>query len=466
MKKTKVLFAVSEAVPFAKTGGLADVAAALPSALRRAGVDMRVIMPKYSDIPEKYKNRMKPLCDFELRLGWRRLYCGIEKLILGNVPFYFVDNEFYYARDGIYGHYDDGERFAFFSKAVVESIRRLPELQCKILHCNDWQSALAPVFLRELYRDLPEYENVKTVLTVHNLKFQGRMQPFAMGDVLGLSGIKAAEDQLMESDSINVLKGGLCYSDILTTVSPSYAEEIKTRFYGEGLEAVFRRRSSVLHGILNGIDVRLCPPPKDKEEAKASLCKELGFSECKDLPLIAMVGRLTEQKGLDLVDYAMHRIMAMDVKMAVLGSGETRYEDMFRYYEAMYPDKLRARIGFDEALSLRMYAGSDIFLMPSLFEPCGLSQLMAMRCGSLPVVRETGGLRDSVKPYNKYTGEGTGFSFANINADEMASVLEKAVSLYKEEPERWALLRSNAMAADFGWERSAEEYKKLYAELV
>ncbi len=466
MKKPKVLFAVSEAVPFAKTGGLADVAAALPSALRRAGVDMRVIMPKYSAIPEKYKNRMKPLCDFELRLGWRRLYCGIEKLILGNVPFYFVDNEFYYARNGIYGHYDDGERFAFFSKAVVESIRRLPELRCKILHCNDWQSALAPVFLRELYRDLPEYENVKTVLTVHNLKFQGRMQPFAMGDVLGLSGIKAAEDQLMESDSINVLKGGLCYSDILTTVSPSYAEEIKTRFYGEGLEAVFRRRSSVLHGILNGIDVRLCPPPKDKEEAKASLCKELGFSECKDLPLIAMVGRLTEQKGLDLVDYAMHRIMAMDVKMAVLGSGETRYEDMFRYYEAMYPDKLRARIGFDEALSLRMYAGSDIFLMPSLFEPCGLSQLMAMRCGSLPVVRETGGLRDSVKPYNKYTGEGTGFSFANINADEMASVLEKAVSLYKEEPERWALLRSNAMAADFGWERSAEEYKKLYAELV
>lgn len=478
-KKMQVVFASAEAAPFVKTGGLGDVAGSLPRALVAAGADVIVMVPKYGTIASEYTDRMEHVADFYVSLGWRNEYCGLERLVINGVTYLFIDNERYFKRDYPYGFFDDGERFAFFSKAVTESLQHLPEgFQCDVLHCNDWHTALAPVFLREFYQGLPLYERVKTVFSIHNIAFQGQYADTILNDILGMAHIPNAARQLRcDERSINYMQGALDYSDAITTVSPSYAWEIQTPEYGEGLDGILRRRSNVLSGILNGIDTDAWNPATDpmihvnysaadmsgKKACKAALQEELGLEVRDDRPLMVMVTRLTRQKGMDLVTYALDRILSGGVQVAVLGTGD--YEEPMRYFANKYPGTCAARITFDNALSHRMYAGADMFLMPSLFEPCGLSQMIAMRYGTLPVVRETGGLRDTVAPYNQFTGEGTGFTFANFNGDEMGDAVFRGARLYWDDHAAWDHLVQNAMAADFSWVRSADEYMNLYHNL-
>ena len=479
-RKLNVLFAASEAYPFMKTGGLGDVAGSLPKALQNDGVEVRVIVPKYRDIPQEYKDQMEHVCDFYMPLGWRNVFCGIEKITYQGVIYYFVDNEYYFNRGGAYGYFDDGERIAFFSKAIVECLQYLPDFKCDVLHCNDWHTALAPVFLREFYNGVGNYDNIKTVFTVHNLKFQGQMSDMVLGDILGLDKNKAASEQLRcDSQSINFLKGALCYSDILTTVSETYAGEIQSDFFGENMQDIFRRRSNVLYGIVNGIDVDFFNPEKStnivanysaddlagKRKCKEELQKELGLEVNADIPLIVMIGRLTQQKGLDLIQRVLDELMQQSVQFAVLGTGDYEYEEMFKGFSYKYPGKVSANIRFSEPLSHRLYSGGDMLLMPSLFEPCGLSQMIAMHFGTLPIVRETGGLKDTVKPYNMYTGEGTGFSFANYNAHEMLFTIKAAIDLYYNNKDAWTKMQKTAMKTDFSWNVAADKYKKLYEQL-
>lgn len=477
-KKMQIVFASAECAPFVKTGGLGDVAGSLPAALVRAGAEVIVMVPKYATIKDEYKAQMEHFSDFYVSLGWRNEYCGLEKLEHDGVTYMFVDNERYFARDYPYGFFDDGERFAFFSKAITESLQHLPEgFECDILHCNDWQTALAPVFLREFYQGLPLYDRVKTVFSIHNVAFQGQFSDTVMEDILGVAHIPAAATQLRcDACSINYMLGALHYADAITTVSPTYAGEIQTPEFGEGLDGVLRERSYALQGILNGIDVAAFDPATDKRIAanytvddrsgkavcKAKLQEELGLEVRDDRPLMVMVTRLTRQKGLDLVMYALDRILAGGVQVAVLGTGDRDYEDGLRYFQDKYPGTMAARIEFDPALSQRMYAAADMFLMPSKFEPCGLSQIIAMRYGTLPIVRETGGLKDTVQPYNEFTGEGTGFSFTNFNGDEMGDAVFRAARLFWDNREAWNQLVTQAMSQDFSWTRSADKYLDLY----
>lgn len=477
-KKMQIVFASAECAPFVKTGGLGDVAGSLPAALVRAGAEVIVMVPKYATIKEEYKAQMEHFADFYVSLGWRNEYCGLEKLEHDGVTYMFVDNERYFARDYPYGFFDDGERFAFFSKAITESLQHLPEgFECDILHCNDWQTALAPVFLREFYQGLPLYDRVKTVFSIHNVAFQGQFSDTVMEDILGVAHIPAAATQLRcDACSINYMLGALHYADAITTVSPTYAGEIQTPEFGEGLDGVLRERSYALQGILNGIDVAGFDPATDKRIAanytvedrsgkavcKAKLQEELGLEVRDDRPLMVMVTRLTRQKGMDLVMYALDRILAGGVQVAVLGTGDRDYEDGLRYLQDKYPGTMAARIEFDPALSQRMYAAADMFLMPSKFEPCGLSQIIAMRYGTLPIVRETGGLKDTVIPYNEFTGEGTGFSFTNFNGDEMGDAVFRAARLFWDNRDAWNQLVTQAMSQDFSWTRSADKYLDLY----
>ena len=477
-KKMQIVFASAECAPFVKTGGLGDVAGSLPAALVRAGAEVIVMVPKYATIKDEYKAQMEHFSDFYVSLGWRNEYCGLEKLEHDGVTYMFIDNERYFARDYPYGFFDDGERFAFFSKAITESLQHLPAgFECDILHCNDWQTALAPVFLREFYQGLPLYDRVKTVFSIHNVAFQGQFSDTVMEDILGVAHIPAAASQLRcDACSINYMLGALHYADAITTVSPTYAGEIQTPEFGEGLDGVLRERSYALQGILNGIDVAGFDPATDKRIAanytvedrsgkavcKAKLQEELGLEVRDDRPLMVMVTRLTRQKGLDLVMYALDRILAGGVQVAVLGTGDRDYEDGLRYFQDKYPGTMAARIEFDPALSQRMYAAADMFLMPSKFEPCGLSQIIAMRYGTLPIVRETGGLKDTVQPYNEFTGEGTGFSFSNFNGDEMGDAVFRAARLFWDNREAWNQLVTQAMSQDFSWTRSADKYLDLY----
>ena len=477
-KKMQIVFASAECAPFVKTGGLGDVAGSLPAALVRAGAEVIVMVPKYATIKDEYKAQMEHFSDFYVSLGWRNEYCGLEKLEHDGVTYMFIDNERYFARDYPYGFFDDGERFAFFSKAITESLQHLPAgFECDILHCNDWQTALAPVFLREFYQGLPLYDRVKTVFSIHNVAFQGQFSDTVMEDILGVAHIPAAASQLRcDACSINYMLGALRYADAITTVSPTYANEIQTPEFGEGLDGVLRERSYALQGILNGIDVAGFDPATDKRIAanytvedrsgkavcKAKLQEELGLEVRDDRPLMVMVTRLTRQKGMDLVMYALDRILAGGVQVAVLGTGDRDYEDGLRYFQGKYPGTMAARIEFDPALSQRMYAAADMFLMPSKFEPCGLSQIIAMRYGTLPIVRETGGLKDTVVPYNEFTGEGTGFSFTNFNGDEMGDAVFRAARLFWDNREAWNHLVTQAMSQDFSWTRSADKYLDLY----
>lgn len=477
-KKMQIVFASAECAPFVKTGGLGDVAGSLPAALVRAGAEVIVMVPKYATIKDEYKAQMEHFSDFYVSLGWRNEYCGLEKLEHDGVTYMFIDNERYFARDYPYGFFDDGERFAFFSKAITESLQHLPAgFECDILHCNDWQTALAPVFLREFYQGLPLYDRVKTVFSIHNVAFQGQFSDTVMEDILGVAHIPAAASQLRcDACSINYMLGALRYADAITTVSPTYASEIQTPEFGEGLDGVLRERSYALQGILNGIDVAGFDPATDKRIAanytvedrsgkavcKAKLQEELGLEVRDDRPLMVMVTRLTRQKGMDLVMYALDRILAGGVQVAVLGTGDRDYEDGLRYLQDKYPGTMAARIEFDPALSQRMYAAADMFLMPSKFEPCGLSQIIAMRYGTLPIVRETGGLKDTVIPYNEFTGEGTGFSFTNFNGDEMGDAVFRAARLFWDNRDAWNQLITQAMSQDFSWTRSADKYLDLY----
>ena len=477
-KKMQIVFASAECAPFVKTGGLGDVAGSLPAALVRAGAEVIVMVPKYATIKDEYKSQMEHFSDFYVSLGWRNEYCGLEKLEHDGVTYMFIDNERYFARDYPYGFFDDGERFAFFSKAITESLQHLPAgFECDILHCNDWQTALAPVFLREFYQGLPLYDRVKTVFSIHNVAFQGQFSDTVMEDILGVAHIPASASQLRcDACSINYMLGALRYADAITTVSPTYANEIQTPEFGEGLDGVLRERSYALQGILNGIDVAGFDPATDKRIAanytvedrsgkavcKAKLQEELGLEVRDDRPLMVMVTRLTRQKGMDLVMYALDRILSGGVQVAVLGTGDRDYEDGLRYFQDKYPGTMAARIEFDPALSQRMYAAADMFLMPSKFEPCGLSQIIAMRYGTLPIVRETGGLKDTVQPYNEFTGEGTGFSFSNFNGDEMGDAVFRAARLFWDNRDAWNQLVTQAMSQDFSWTRSADKYLDLY----
>lgn len=480
MSKKNVLFAAFEATPFIKTGGLGDVAGSLPACIKSEDYDARVILPLLSSIPDKYREKMKYVENYEVRLGWRSQYCGLFTLRQGGVMYYFLDNEYYFRRSRVYGEFDDGERVAFFSMAVLETIRHIARnFKPDILHCNDWHTALAPVFLRELYNDDPLYNRIKTVFTIHNLKFQGQYSRLMVGDVLGLAGTPA-DGQMNHEDAVNFLQGAVIYSDAVTTVSPTYAQEICTPAYGEQLDGLFESRSYKLSGIINGINRDDYDPATDKaiavnfdaasiekkKENKLALQRELGLDDDPDKPLFAMVSRLTEQKGANLIAELLPAFHDRGMQLAVLGTGDFEFEHAIAGYAYNEPHSFAARITFDEPLSRRFYAGADVFLMPSQFEPCGLAQMIAMRYGTLPLVRETGGLRDTVDGYWDAGENANGFSFRDFNAEGLRNAVDLALELYYDQKDMWARLVQNAMAMNYGWEESAVRYRELYSSLL
>lgn len=474
-----VLFVSSEALPFSKTGGLGDVAASLPKALKHEKVDVRVIISKTFELSEEEEKYTEKISEFEVPVGWRHKYTGLLKVTNQEVPYYLIDNEYYFKRDGLYGYYDDGERYAYFSRAVLEAIQFL-DFKPDIIHFNDWHTAIIPFLLKEQYANKPDYKDIKTVFTIHNLKYQGVFGKDVLSELLNASDIHRNNEYLDFYGDVNFMKSGICYADQITTVSETYSKEIQYDFYGEKLDGVLRSRNYKLKGITNGLDYGIYHPGKDKnihlnfdlrslkrkKENKMYLQKKLGLEINPDKPMISMVTRLADMKGLDLVERVIEEIVGEDVQLVFLGTGEQHYENMLRYYEFKYRDKISANIQFDSKLAHQIYAGSDMFLMPSLFEPCGLSQLIAMRYGTLPIVRETGGLKDTVSSYNEYTGEGNGFSFATYNAHDMLFTIKKAIEVYREKPENWKLLMKQAMKTDNSWKQSAKKYKEIYEGLI
>jgi starch synthase len=473
----KILFVASEAVPFAKTGGLADVIGSLPKELKRQGIDVRVILPKYEDIPQVYKDAMQTLTSFEVTLGWRRQYFGIQMLEHEGVTFYFVDNEFYFKRRGLYGYRDEAERFGFFCRGVIEALPHL-DFQPDVIHCHDWQSAMIPVLLKAHYSHLPFFESIRTMLTIHNLKYQGVFGRDYLQDLFGLSDDYFTGTSLELHGGASFLKGGLHDADLITTVSQTYAEEIKTPFYGESLDSLLRYRSESLSGIVNGIDYEIYDPMNDpyvavpyrdslpkKQLNKLALQEQLGLPVNGNVPIIALVTRLVEQKGLDLIQHIIPDLLAMNAQWVILGTGEYGYENLLKEAAWNNPDKLSVQITFEEGLARQIYAASDLFLMPSQFEPCGIGQLIALRYRSIPIVRETGGLRDTVQSYNEVTGEGTGFSFTNYNAHDLLYTVRRALYFYEHDREAWQKLHQNIKKTDFSWKKSAGQYITLYKQL-
>lgn len=478
----KVLYVTSECWPFAKTGGLGDVAYALPKELKKEGVDVRVILPKYSTMPNYLKEKLREIAVFNVKVGWRNQYCGLLEMELDGVKFYFIDNEYYFKREGeiayLYGYGDDVERYTFFSNAVLEALAIL-DFYPEIINMNDWHTGMIPLILKEKYNGLEKYKDIKTVYTIHNLQYQGVFSNNVLGDVLDLPYKYLENGDVEYYGGVSFMKSGIVYSDKVTTVSPTYTSEIQTEFYGESLDGLLRANSYKLKGILNGIDYDLNNPKIDKDifinydidtidkkiENKLHLQKMLGLEVNPDIPLVGIVSRLVSQKGLDLISYIMPEIMRENIQMVILGTGEHQYQSMFNYYASIYPNKVSANITFDSALAQQIYASSDMFLMPSLFEPCGIGQMLAMRYGTLPIVRETGGLKDTVNPYNKFTGEGNGFSFKNYNAHEMLYCIQRAMELYKDK-DKWRRLVINAMNTDSSWKKSAMEYIKTYHEML
>lgn len=473
----KILYVTSEVYPFIKTGGLADVSYALPKELNNNGFETRVICPLYETIPDEFKKKMKKVSEFTVPVGWRKQYCGLFECTSGNTVFYFTDNEFYFKRGGAYGYYDDGERFSFFSRAIPEAILNI-DFKPDILHLNDWHTGMIPVIIKNFYKNTKA--DLKTLYSIHNLKFQGTFPQSVLTELLGLDYLYYSEDKLKFYDGISFMKGGIIYSDFVNTVSPSYALEIQNDFFGEGLNGVLQEYNYKLKGILNGIDYSLYDPKTDKTifknynsvktdikyENKIMLQKEMGLYEDKDVPLIGIISRLTPQKGFDLVTAMMEEILNLGVQMIILGTGNKKYEDIFNYYQKRYPERVSTNITFSDTLARKIYAASDLFLMPSLFEPCGLGQIMALRYGSLPIVRETGGLKDTISPYNEFKNTGNGFSFTNFNAHDMKNVIKYAVNIYKKDKENWNKLVKRAMRCNFSWENSAKEYMKIYNQLL
>ncbi|NOU77680.1 glycogen synthase GlgA [Paenibacillus sp. LMG 31459] len=471
----KVLFAAAEAHPFIKTGGLADVIGALPKALKAAGVDVRVILPKYKGIAEKYSSQMEHVAVLEVPIGWRNQYCGIERIVFEGVPVYFIDNEYYFGRDGIYGYMDDGERFAFYNRAVLECLPAI-NFQPDVLHCHDWHAAVIPLLLQAHYRHNPFYSEMRTVFTIHNLLYQGVFPYSVLGELLGLGDSYFPGVEYY--GNVNYMKGGIVYSDHVTTVSPTYADEIRTPYYGYGLDGLLTSRSDALSGIVNGIDTKSYNPASDpsiftryrsnlvkKAENKLGLQQELGLPVAPYIPMVAMVTRLVDSKGLDLLTRVLDELLYYDdIQFVLLGTGDEVYERWFREAQWRYPTKLSSQILFNDALSRKIYAASDLFLMPSKFEPCGISQLLALRYGSIPVVRETGGLNDTVHAYNEETGEGNGFTFKDYNAHDMMHTLRRAVSFYHK-PEHWKKVAKNAFTGDYSWNVSAQQYIDIYNKI-
>ncbi len=476
-----ILLAASECVPFIKTGGLADVVGELPKYIDKEQFDMRVIIPKYRGIPEKYKSEMKFLTNFQMDLGWRKQYVGVFELKLNGVTFYFIDNEFYFNGERPYGEiHEDIEKFAFFDRAVLSC---LPVIGFRpdIIHCNDWQTGLIPVFLHDSFYAGDFYRGIKSIMTIHNLKFQGVYDKKTVMDTAGLSPYYFTSDKLEAYGDANYLKGGIVYSDIVTTVSEQYAKEIQMPYYGEGLDGLMRARSNSLYGIVNGIDTDVYNPETDKaikyhfgtenfrvnkKKNKVLLQEELGLEKNDKKMMIGLVSRLTDQKGLDLVECVIEQLCAENIELVILGTGEAKYENLFRHYEWKYKDRVSSSIYYNEERAHKIYASADALLMPSLFEPCGLSQLMAMRYGTLPIVRETGGLKDTVQPFNEYENTGTGFSFMNYNAHEMLNTVKYAVNTFYEKKRLWNKMVERAMKADFSWNASAKKYERLYTDLT
>ena len=473
----KVLFTVSECVPFIKSGGLADVAGSLPKELKRLGTDVRVIMPKYGSISEEFKQEMKRVAEFTVQVGWRNQYCGIEELSYNGITFYFVDNEQYFKRDHLYGYFDDGERFAFFNHAVLQGLAQI-QFYPDVIHCHDWHTGMIPFLLKKKYQMIKEYAEIKSVFTIHNLQFQGIMPKEALNDLLNLDDRYFNMEELEFYGNINFMKGALVAADKITTVSPTYLKEIQTDYFGEKLNGVLVKRNEDLSGILNGIDEDIYNPETDlnlaknystttlfdKEENKRSIQQKFGLPQ-SDVPLIAMITRLTKQKGLELVQAVFHEILSENIQMIVLGTGDPEFEQFFREMEGMYGEKFKAYIGFNEDLAHQLYAGADLFLMPSKFEPCGLGQLIALKYGTVPIVRETGGLNDTVQPYNEFSGEGNGFSFTKFNAHDMLYTIRRAIYFYQDQ-EIWDQLITSAMEMKYSWAQSAFKYNQLYSGLV
>ena len=472
----KVLFVASESMPFVTTGGMGEVVGALPQALRHRFVGVSVVMPLYDDIPELMREKLTFITNFNLTLSWRNQYCGVFQAKLGGVTYYLLDNEQYFKRPGLYGHYDDGERFAFFSKAALEFLQHI-DFKPDVLHCNDWQTALVPVFYRAFYQNNPFYSAIRTVYTIHNLKYQGKFGWDAIGDLFGLG---QEWDSTLEYDGcVNLMKAAVEAADLVTTVSPTYAKEITEPYHGEGLDQIMRIHAGKIRGIINGIDTVNYDPEHDpmifanysaeniglKGENKAGLQDLLKLKVDPEIPLLAMVTRLTDHKGIDLVIHVMEELINDGIQVVILGTGDHHYEQFFQTMQAKFPGQVHAAITFNHQLAHRIYAGADLFLMPSQSEPCGLSQMIAFRYGTLPIVRETGGLRDTVHSFNEESGEGNGFSFVNYNADDMLYTIRRAVSFYKNS-KVWESLKRRALEEDFSWKRSAGEYVRLYRELT
>ena len=474
----KVLFAASEAHPFIKTGGLGDVMGALPQSLTELGVEARVVIPKYKNIKDELKQNLQFIKWFTVPVGWRNQYCGVFQYKYKDVVYYFIDNEYYFNRDGLYGYYDDGERFAFFNRAVLEFIKEI-DWKPDIINCNDWQTGMVPVLLNLEYKNNEFHSNMKTVFSIHNLLFKGSFVPNVLPELFGYDYMPLTNGSVELNGSVSFLKGGINYSDQITTVSNTYAEEIKTQQYGEGLDGLLRCKSDFLKGIVNGIDYEEFDPEKDnlifknftwdsisdKVENKLSLQKELGLPQRAETPMIGLISRLTHQKGCDLIVSIIDRLLQKDIQFIVLGTGDYWYEETFKNLQYRYPDKVSANIKFDNSLAHKIYAATDMFLMPSLFEPCGLGQLIALRYGSIPIVRETGGLKDTISPYNKYTGIGNGFEFKNFNSNELMQIIEYALTIY-DDKDAWNNIIRQAMDSDNSWEKSAMQYKLLYEDVV
>ena len=478
----KILFAASEGVPFIKTGGLADVVGSLPKCIDKQYFDVRVIIPRYSCMRQEWKDKMQYVNHFYMDFDWKNVYVGILEAEVEGVHYYFIDNEDYFSGPKVYT--DDQkweiERYAFFSKAVLSA---LPVIGFRpdVIHCHDWQTGLIPVYMKERFQNGDFYRGIKSVITIHNLKFQGKWDTRTVQGITGLPEYFFTPDKLEAYKDANLLKGGIVYADAVTTVSNTYAEEIKTPFYGEGLDGLLRAREKDLSGIVNGIDYAEFNPEtdphivkqynavnfrKEKVKNKRALQQELGLCQDDRKMMIGVVSRLTDQKGFDLIAYIMDELCRDDIQLVVLGTGEERYENMFRHFDWKYGDKVSANIYYSDALSHKIYASSDAFLMPSLFEPCGLSQLMALRYGTIPIVRETGGLKDTVQAYNEYENTGTGFSFTNYNAHEMLNAIRYAERIYYDRKREWNKMVDRAMAADFSWHVSASKYQEMYDWLI
>ena len=474
-----ILFATSECAPFIKTGGLADVAGSLPKALAKEGHDVRVILPLYEGIGEDWRSQMTFLQCFHITLAWRTPYCGVFELKRDGVTYWFVDNEYYFKRSNIYGHYDDGERFAYFSRAVVESMGHL-DWHPDVLHCNDWQTALVPIYLKDDGVRDERLRSIRTVLTVHNIEYQGRYGKDTLGDLFGLDHGWWDDGTIAMDGDVNLLKGALLMADAVTAVSPTYAQELKYSYFAHGMESVMNACDHKLYGVLNGIDMKRYDPATDADLAanysaddlagkavdKAELQRMLGLRQDPDVPIIGMVSRLVAHKGLDLVCEVLRDIMELPVQMVILGRGDHRYEEFFRWAQRQYEGRLVAYLAYDEAMATRVYAGSDLFLMPSKSEPCGLSQMIAMRYGSVPIVRETGGLKDTVQPYESWRDSGNGYTFADYNSGDMLYVIRAAAGLYRDYRDAYSRLQKRGMTQDFSWNRSACEYRRIYENVL